>query len=228
MFYGLVKKMLLAARGNQLGRGVGHAHAVVDHRTRLVGVEQLNRSASRHGLAFAEGLASSSLLGLVAGALTTESLFARQLPAQGSIEGNVVTGLLIGVDHDGIDPGGRNAHLPGLERAGYVRITGRSKDVIIRGGENIPVVEIEALLYRHPAIAMAAIVAYPDERLGERACAVVVPRPGQTLDLPSIVEFLKSQKVAVQYIPERLIARDALPSTPSGKIQKFRLRDDQI
>jgi cyclohexanecarboxylate-CoA ligase len=106
-----------------------------------------------------------------------------------------------------------------------VRITGRSKDVIIRGGENIPVVEIEALLYRHPAIAMAAVVAYPDERLGERACAVVVPRAGQTIDLPSIVEFMKSQKVAVQYIPERLIVRDAMPSTPSGKIQKFKLRD---
>jgi cyclohexanecarboxylate-CoA ligase len=112
-----------------------------------------------------------------------------------------------------------------LDEQGYVRITGRSKDVIIRGGENIPVVEIEALLYRHPAIAMAAIVAYPDERLGERACAVVVPKPGQSIDLPSIVEFLKSQKVAVQYIPERLIVRDAMPSTPTGKIQKFKLRD---
>ena len=112
-----------------------------------------------------------------------------------------------------------------IDTQGYIRITGRSKDVIIRGGENIPVVEIEALLYRHPAIAMAAIVAYPDERLGERACAVVVPKAGQSIDLPSIVEFLKSQKIAVQYIPERLIVRDAIPSTPSGKIQKFRLRD---
>ncbi|ABM37435.1 cyclohexanecarboxylate-CoA ligase [Polaromonas naphthalenivorans] len=112
-----------------------------------------------------------------------------------------------------------------LDGQGYVRITGRSKDVIIRGGENIPVVEIEYLLYRHPAIAMAAIVAYPDERLGERACAVVVPKPGQSIDLPSIVEFLKSQKVAVQYMPERLIVRDAMPSTPTGKIQKFKLRD---
>lgn len=112
-----------------------------------------------------------------------------------------------------------------LDAQGYVRITGRSKDVIIRGGENIPVVEIEALLYRHPAIAMAAIVAYPDERLGERACAVVVPKPGQHIDLPGIVEFLKSQKVAVQYMPERLIVRDAMPSTPTGKIQKFKLRE---
>jgi len=112
-----------------------------------------------------------------------------------------------------------------MDDKGYIRITGRSKDVIIRGGENIPVVEIEALLYRHPAIALAAIVAYPDERLGERACAIVVPRSGQTVDLPSIVEFLKSQKVAMQYIPEKLLVRDALPATPSGKIQKFKLRE---
>ena len=113
-----------------------------------------------------------------------------------------------------------------IDAQGYIRITGRSKDVIIRGGENIPVVEIESLLYRHPAVAMAAIVAYPDERLGERACAVVVPKAGQTIDLPSIVDFMKAQKVAMQYIPERLIVRDAMPSTPSGKIQKFKLRED--
>ena len=112
-----------------------------------------------------------------------------------------------------------------LDAQGYVRITGRSKDVIIRGGENIPVVEIESLLYRHPAIAMAAIVAYPDERLGERACAVVVLKPGQSLDLPTLVEYLKAQKIALQYIPEKLEIRDAMPSTPSGKIQKFKLRE---
>ncbi len=112
-----------------------------------------------------------------------------------------------------------------IDAHGYVRITGRSKDVIIRGGENIPVVEIESLLYRHPAVQMAAIVAYPDERLGERACAVVVPRPGEQIDLASIVEFLKAQKVALQYIPEKLIVREAMPSTPSGKIQKFKLRE---
>lgn len=112
-----------------------------------------------------------------------------------------------------------------IDAQGYIRITGRSKDVIIRGGENIPVVEIESLLYRHPAIAMAAIVAYPDERLGERACAVVVPKPGKSIDLAEIQAFLKSQKVAIQYIPERLLVREAIPSTPSGKIQKFKLRE---
>ena len=112
-----------------------------------------------------------------------------------------------------------------IDDRGYIRITGRSKDVIIRGGENIPVVEIETLLYRHPAISQVAIVAYPDERLGERGCAVVVPKPGQALDLPVIVDFLKSQKVALQYIPERLVVLEQMPATPSGKIQKFRLRD---
>lgn len=112
-----------------------------------------------------------------------------------------------------------------IDERGYLRITGRSKDVIIRGGENIPVVEIETLLYRHPAVAMAAVVAYPDERLGERACAVIVPKPGQTIDLPALVDYLKAQKVAIQYIPEKLIVREAMPSTPSGKIQKFKLRE---
>ena len=112
-----------------------------------------------------------------------------------------------------------------IDATGYIRISGRSKDVIIRGGENIPVFEIESLLYRHPAVAQAAIVAYADERLGERACAVVVPKPGQTLELAAMVDFLKAQKVALQYIPERLIVREAMPATPSGKIQKFKLRD---
>jgi cyclohexanecarboxylate-CoA ligase len=128
---------------------------------------------------------------------------------------------------NGTDPDGwfDTGDLAYIDAQGYIRISGRSKDVIIRGGENIPVVEVEALLYRHPAVAQVAIVAYPDERLGERACAIVVPKAGQTLDFADMTEFLKSHKLAVQYIPERLIVRDAMPATPSGKIQKFRLRD---
>lgn len=112
-----------------------------------------------------------------------------------------------------------------IDAQGYIRISGRSKDVIIRGGENIPVVEVEALLYKHPAVAQVAIVAYPDARLGERACAIVVPKPGQSLEFAAMVEFLKTQKLALQYVPERLIVRDAMPATPSGKIQKFKLRE---
>ncbi len=127
-----------------------------------------------------------------------------------------------GMDTDGWFDTGDLAH---MDANGYIRISGRSKDVIIRGGENIPVVEVEALLYRHPAVAQVAIVAYPDERLGERACAVIVPKAGQTIDFAAMTEFLKLQKLAVQYIPERVIVRDAMPATPSGKIQKFRLRE---
>jgi cyclohexanecarboxylate-CoA ligase len=112
-----------------------------------------------------------------------------------------------------------------IDARGYVRITGRSKDVIIRGGENIPVVEIEALLYRHPSVAQVAIVAYPDERLGERACAVVVCKPGTQFDFETMLQFLQEHKVSKTYMPEQLRLRDAMPATPSGKIQKFKLRE---
>ena len=112
-----------------------------------------------------------------------------------------------------------------VDEKGYIRITGRSKDVIIRGGENIPVVEIENLLYRHPSVAQVAIVAYPDERLGERACAVIVAKPDTSIDFDGMIEFLTSERVAKNYLPERLEVLDAMPATPSGKIQKFKLRD---
>ncbi|NML31869.1 cyclohexanecarboxylate-CoA ligase [Paraburkholderia antibiotica] len=129
---------------------------------------------------------------------------------------------LNGVDDDGWFDTGDMAY---LDERGYMRIAGRSKDVIIRGGENIPVVEIETLLYRHPSIADVAIVAYPDARLGERACAVVVPKEGARVELADLVDFLKQRQVALQYIPERLLVLDAMPSTPTGKVQKFRLRE---
>lgn len=112
------------------------------------------------------------------------------------------------------------------DEQGYIRICGRKKDVIIRGGENIPVAEIESLLYKHPNIAVIAIVAYPDERLGERACAIVkLKDPTQQLQFTDMVEFLKTHNLAMQYIPERLEIWDEIPMTPSGKIQKFKLRD---
>ena len=113
-----------------------------------------------------------------------------------------------------------------VDGEGYIRICGRSKDVIIRGAENIPVVEVEGVLYKHPAIQQVAIVAYPDDRLGERACAFVVPRPGASIDFAEMVRFLDSQHLARQYFPERLELRDRLPATASGKIQKFVLRNE--
>jgi cyclohexanecarboxylate-CoA ligase len=112
-----------------------------------------------------------------------------------------------------------------IDADGYVRITGRSKDIIIRGGENIPVVEIEGLMFRHPAVQAVAIVGMPDPRLGERACAFVVPKAGQQLSFAQMAQFLSDQKVARQYLPERLEVVAELPLTPSGKVQKFKLRE---
>ena len=107
----------------------------------------------------------------------------------------------------------------------HLGINGRTKDVLIRGGENVPVVEIEALLYKHPAVAAAALVGYPDARLGERGCAFVVPRPGATFTLADVQAWMAENKVAKQYWPERVELVADLPRTPSGKIQKFKLRE---
>ena len=107
----------------------------------------------------------------------------------------------------------------------YIRINGRTKDVLIRGGENVPVVEIEALLYQHPAVVAAAVVGYPDPRLGERGCAFVVLRPGMALTLADVQDWMTTCKVAKQYWPERVEVLDDLPRTPSGKVQKFKLRE---
>lgn len=126
------------------------------------------------------------------------------------------------VDGDGWFETGDNAR---MDADGYIRITGRSKDIIIRGGENIPVVEVEELLYRHPAIVDAAVVAMPDARLGERACAFVTVHDGDTLDLAALGAWLVGQKLTRQYLPERLEIIEAFPRTPSGKIQKFVLRE---
>ena len=112
-----------------------------------------------------------------------------------------------------------------MDADGYIRITGRVKDVIIRGGENIPVVEIENLLYRHPAIREVAIVGMPDSRLGERACAFVTLRSGEALTLQDLLAYLDQQNVTRHYFPERLEVITEMPRTASGKIQKFRLRE---
>jgi cyclohexanecarboxylate-CoA ligase len=112
-----------------------------------------------------------------------------------------------------------------MDERGYLRITGRSKDVIIRGGENIPVVEIESLLYRHPKVMTISVVGMPDARLGERACAFVLPKPGEIVTLADVREFLEAQSVAKQYWPERVELVTEMPVTPSGKIQKFKLRE---
>ncbi|MDD2879819.1 MAG: cyclohexanecarboxylate-CoA ligase [Rhodoferax sp.] len=112
-----------------------------------------------------------------------------------------------------------------LDADGYVRINGRSKDIIIRGGENIPVMEVENLLYKHPAVAMVAIVGFPDARLGEKACAFVTVKPGHSFSLEEMSRYLSENQVTRQYHPERLELMEDLPKTPSGKLQKFKLRE---
>jgi cyclohexanecarboxylate-CoA ligase len=112
-----------------------------------------------------------------------------------------------------------------MDDEGYIRIDGRIKDIIIRGGENVPVFDIENLLIKHPAVLAAAIVGFPDARLGERACAFVVLRPGQTLDLAGVQTLMAENKVAKQYWPERIEIVADLPKTPAGKVQKFQLRE---
>jgi cyclohexanecarboxylate-CoA ligase len=107
---------------------------------------------------------------------------------------------------------------------GGIRIAGRVKDLVVRGGEKIPVVEVEAALLRHPGVRDVAVVGYPDERLGERACAVVVC-DGAPPTLDDLTAHLAELGMAKQYWPERLEILPDLPKTPSGKIQKYLLRD---
>lgn len=127
-----------------------------------------------------------------------------------------------GHDADGwFDTGDRAV----MDGDGYIRIAGRTKDIIIRGGENIPVAEVEGLLYRHPAIADAAVVAMPDSRLGERGCAFVTLKPGQNFDFKAMQAYFDAEQMARQYIPERLEILELMPRTATGKIQKFQLRE---
>jgi len=120
----------------------------------------------------------------------------------------------------------RTGDLATIDADGHLRITGRVKDVINRGGEKVPVAELEQLLHEHPLIQEVAIAAMPDERLGERACAFVVRNGGEgELTLEEVRRYLDERKVARQYWPERVEQVERMPRTPSGKIQKFVLRE---
>jgi acyl-CoA synthetase (AMP-forming)/AMP-acid ligase II len=112
-----------------------------------------------------------------------------------------------------------------MDEDGYIKITGRIKDLIIRGGVNISPVDIESVLFSHPKVHNAAVVGVPDERLGERICAFVIPMEGETIELAETQEWMAKSGLAKQKWPERIEVVDVFPLTPSGKIQKFKLKE---
>jgi cyclohexanecarboxylate-CoA ligase/acyl-CoA synthetase len=126
-----------------------------------------------------------------------------------------------------VDAGGvsRSGDLGRVDEAGYLRVTGRLKDMIIRGGVNISATEVENHLLAHRKVAAAAVVAAPDRRLGEKACAFIVAR-GEPPGLAELTSFLRTERrIAPQKLPEMLQVVESLPTTMSGKVQKFLLRD---
>ncbi len=113
-----------------------------------------------------------------------------------------------------------------IDEDGYVEVTGRKKDIIIRGGENISAKELEDVLFTHPDIDEVAIVGMPDPIMQEKVCAYVIPKPGRTITFDELVSFLQRKNIAKQKFPERLEIVDKFPMTASGKVQKFILRQD--
>lgn len=111
-----------------------------------------------------------------------------------------------------------------MDECEYIKITGRLKDIVIRGGENIPVHYVENVLFEDPRVVEVSIVGMPDERLGEKCCAFIIPKKGEKLTLKKIKDYLSSKDVAIQYWPERLEVVDELPRTANGKVQKAALR----
>ena len=111
------------------------------------------------------------------------------------------------------------------ENGNYI-IEGRKKDMILRGGVNISALELEELLFTHPKILNATVVAMPDARMGEKACAYIVCRHGEEITMEEVVSFLRGEQLAVYKLPERIEVVNELPMTPAGKVQKRLLRED--
>ena len=123
----------------------------------------------------------------------------------------------------------RSGDLGVMDADGYVRVTGRLKDIVIRGGLNISARQIEDLLIAHPAIRAVAVVGMPDERLGEKVCCYAVVGPGQeNLTRQEVSDYLLARGLAIQKVPERLEIVPELPMTATGKIQKHVLRADIV
>jgi non-ribosomal peptide synthetase component E (peptide arylation enzyme) len=119
----------------------------------------------------------------------------------------------------------RTGDLGSLDANGYLRITGRVKDMIIRGGRNISPLFIEQQVCQHPAVADVAVAAFPDRVLGERACAFVELRQGCALSLQELLVFLKARSMPTWQMPERLELMEALPRSAGGKVMKNKLRE---
>lgn len=137
--------------------------------------------------------------------------------------------MLLGYLHpedEALDADGyfRTGDLGILTEDGYLVVTGRAKDLIIRNGENISPKEIEDILIRHPGIEEIAIVGVPDERTGERACAVIVAGEGPAPDVTTLRDLLDSQGVAKFKAPEEVTVWDALPRNDAGKVLKHKIR----
>ncbi len=111
-----------------------------------------------------------------------------------------------------------------FDERGYLKIVGRKKEMMIRGGANIYPREIEEVLYQYPKVRDAAVVGVPDPRLGERVCACLVPKEGETITFDEIVSFLRP-KISTYKLPEFVLIFDDLPRTPTGKVQKTPLRE---
>jgi fatty-acyl-CoA synthase len=110
-----------------------------------------------------------------------------------------------------------------LHPDGYIQLKDRSKDIIISGGENISSIEVEDVLFKHPAVAHAAVVAKPDEKWGETPCAFVELKPGATATADEIIQFCRANLAS--YKCPRHVVFGEIPKTSTGKIQKFKLRD---
>jgi non-ribosomal peptide synthetase component E (peptide arylation enzyme) len=120
----------------------------------------------------------------------------------------------------------RTGDLARIDERGTITITGRRKDVIMRGGETLVPSEMENLIRMHPSVERVAVIGMPDEKMGERACAYVVLRPGKGLAFDEMIAFLKEQGAGVLLLPERLELVSTLPETGVGKIDKKALRKD--
>ena len=138
-------------------------------------------------------------------------------------------GYLGGTDHDQLftrDGWMRMGDICEIDAEGYLSVTGRTSDFIVRGGKNISAAQVEDAAMTHPAIAISAAVAMPDPVFGEKVCLYAELADSTTIDLPELVEYLLAQGISKELLPERLIVVDELPRSSGEKIAKGRLRED--